>query len=124
MMRAVDSRCPVDLFVLGKDRSRHLELAKLSRQCEHSRVPRMSLRHLVEAITQCEKRIQRYQSLIDQYRANPFSQLRMDALSVRAFLVRSGKQLNNLVLRAVLLRTCCNQNLSQRAMGRVEQLCR
>src|ERR1700730_8441672 len=115
-MGGVDSRGPVDLLALGEDGARHLELAQLAGKREHS-IGGFSLRHLIQAITEREERIERYQMLVFENGTNSSSQLLMDALAFGGVLMWACKQIDDLARRTVRSAACCDQEFSQGTTG-------
>src|ERR1700722_18056988 len=124
-MRGVNSRCPANLLSVGKDRTRHLELSKLSRQRKQRRSfagAASSLFHLMQSIAKREQRIEGNQALVVQHRANSPSQFQMHTLAIVALLMRAREQIDDLILRTPRIAICCKQDGSQRSTGCVEEL--
>src|SRR6202043_1121903 len=108
----VDPGGPVDLFALGEDGARHLELAQLAGEREHP-VGGLSLRHLIQAIAEREEGVERDQMLVFKYGTDSSSEFLMDALAIGGVLTRTCEEIDDLAGRTVRGVAGCDQKLAE-----------
>src|SRR5579864_1437002 len=99
MMVVINSRGPLRSLAVCEDRTRHLELARLTGQMNHVLLWLLALLLLLEGIPQGEEGVKRDQTLVVQYGTDSAGEFPVHPQSFRAGLSRSCQQLDDSILR-------------------------
>src|SRR5579863_348448 len=99
VMIVVDSRRPFGSLAVREDGPRHLKFPGLGSQADHPLRRRFPSRLFGQRVPEGQKRVERDQSLVVEYGADPGGKLAMYLISLGSTLPRPRQQVDDFVLR-------------------------